>query len=172
MRMDNEHTPSAAIRLWENLEIGICLVGMVSMMFITFIQVVARYGFNYSFSWSEEICRILMVWVTFGGSAYAFKVGAHIGVEALVQVLPEKLKIGVLYLTKLISLFFFSALLYYGYLFTSHQIALGHITPALGIPAAVAYSSVPIGSALVLLRLVFSEYQELMEKRRRGVHQQ
>ncbi len=162
---NNKDNTSTIIKLWDNLEISICLVGMVLMMTITFVQVVARYGFNYSFSWSEEVCRILLVWVTFGGSAYAFKVGAHIGVEALVNILPGKLKDWVITLTKLITIFFFAVLAYYGWLFTVHQLALGHITPALGLPTAVAYSAVPIGSLLVIFRLLYMEYRNFKNNR-------
>lgn len=159
------------MKLWENTEIGICLAAMVLMMLITFVQVICRYGFGFSFSWAEEVCRILLVWVTFGGSAYAFKVGAHIGVEAIVNVLPPKIKLVVVCLSRLITLIFFVIVAYYGTIFTMNQLAIGQLTPALRMPVAVGYIAVPIGSVLVLLRLLYMYYIDLMENLRKGVQQ-
>lgn len=76
---------------WEQLELSICLVAMVAMTIIVFAQVIARYVFHNSFEWAEEISRFLVVWITFGGSAYAFRKGAHIGVTAMVYNGPIKL---------------------------------------------------------------------------------
>ena len=40
-------------------------VGLVAMTAIIFWQVVARYLFNSSLIWAEELCRYLLLWQTF-----------------------------------------------------------------------------------------------------------
>ena len=55
------------------------------MTLITFMQVVARYVFNYSFVWALELVTFLFAWLIFLGMSYGVRVGAHIGVDALVK---------------------------------------------------------------------------------------
>jgi len=57
------------------------------MTLITFVQVVARYVFNYSFVWALELTGVMFAWLIFIGMAYGVRVGAHIGVDALVKML-------------------------------------------------------------------------------------
>ena len=60
------------------------------MTCITFMQVVARYVFNYSFVWALELNTFLFAWLIFLGMAYGVRVGAHIGVDALVKSLGPR----------------------------------------------------------------------------------
>ena len=69
------------------------LVAMVAAMtVIIIIQVFLRYLFLYSLSWSEEVARYLMIWASFLGASLAVKYGFHIGVEFVVDPIPEKRK--------------------------------------------------------------------------------
>ncbi len=61
------------------------------MTCVTFAQVVARYVFNYSFVWALELVTYLFAWLIFLGMAYGVRVGAHIGVDALVKTLRPAL---------------------------------------------------------------------------------
>jgi C4-dicarboxylate transporter DctQ subunit len=60
------------------------------MTSITFMQVVARYVFNYSFVWALELVTYLFAWLIFLGAAYGVRVHAHIGVDAFVQTLGKR----------------------------------------------------------------------------------
>ena len=55
------------------------------MTLITFMQVVARYVFNYSFVWALELVTFLFGGLIFIGISYGVRVGSHIGVDALVK---------------------------------------------------------------------------------------
>jgi TRAP-type mannitol/chloroaromatic compound transport system permease small subunit len=69
------------------------LVGMVAIMTVIIIlQVFMRYLFLYSLSWSEEVARYLMIWVSFLGASLALKYGFHIGVEFVINRVPEKMR--------------------------------------------------------------------------------
>ena len=63
---------------------------LVSMTLLVFAEVVARFLFNVGFLWMEEVTLTLGAWFVLFGASYGVKVGAHIGVDAFVQVLPEK----------------------------------------------------------------------------------
>lgn len=75
------------MRLLEHLEEGLITFLMAAMTLITFIQVIARYGFNYNFVWALELTGVMFAWLIFVGMSYGVRVGAHIGVDALVHSL-------------------------------------------------------------------------------------
>lgn len=136
--------------LIQKIEIVIPLSCMVLMTIITFIQVVARYLFGFSFSWAEEISRYLVIWITFVGSAIAFRKGAHVSVSALVNVLPTKIRSNVILFSRLITIAFFIVLGYYGLIHTINQSIHLQLGPATRLPMAIPYSAIPIGSVLVI----------------------
>lgn len=62
------------------------LLGLMTML--TFVNVVLRYGFNSSIIWGQEVTLILFAWMVLFGISYATKVTAHLGVDALINILP------------------------------------------------------------------------------------
>ncbi len=65
------------------------LVGIVSIMVgVVFAQVVARYGFNRSFGWADEIGRLAFVWSIFLGMAVAVRARGHIAIGLVLDQLP------------------------------------------------------------------------------------
>lgn len=78
------------MRLLEQLEEGLITFLMAAMTLITFMQVIARYVFNYNFVWALELTGVMFAWLIFVGMSYGVRVGAHIGVDALVKSLGSK----------------------------------------------------------------------------------
>ncbi|HQU51089.1 MAG TPA: TRAP transporter small permease subunit, partial [Casimicrobiaceae bacterium] len=44
------------------------------MTVVTFVQVVARYVFNYSFVWALELTGVMFAWLIFVGMSYGVRV--------------------------------------------------------------------------------------------------
>jgi C4-dicarboxylate transporter DctQ subunit len=78
------------MRLLEYLEEGCITFLMTAMTLIAFSQVIARYVFNYNFSWALELTGVMFAWLIFIGMSYGVRVGAHIGVDALVKSLGPR----------------------------------------------------------------------------------
>lgn len=57
-----------------------------AMTLITFANVVLRYGFSESLLWGQEVTEILFAWLVLFGISYGFKVTAHLGVDAILNV--------------------------------------------------------------------------------------
>ncbi len=146
---------------WENLEVSIGVATLATLTVICFMQVVARYVFQYSFRWSEEISRFLVVWCTFGGSAYAFRKGAHVSITFVVDRLPGKMHFLVWIFSRLVTILFFAILGYNGWLHTVQQFANKQVAPATRLPVAIPYSAVPIGCVLIILRLIYQTVKEV-----------
>lgn len=76
---------------WYNqIEKVMIMVLFTMMTAIMFFSVVSRYCFNFMFSWSEQVTRIMFVWATFAGISLAALKGAHMRVSAISIVIGEK----------------------------------------------------------------------------------
>jgi TRAP-type C4-dicarboxylate transport system permease small subunit len=67
--------------------VSAALGGVVS---ICFIQVVARYVFNASFVWAEEISVVILLWATWWGACLGIKRGNHLRVNILEEKITPK----------------------------------------------------------------------------------
>jgi len=75
------------------------------IFFITTFTVFTRYLINYVPSWSEEIPRYLLVWITYLGAALAIKYKEHISLDVFFNLLPLKARqVGHLFLNGLIAI--------------------------------------------------------------------
>lgn len=81
--------PRRRIDVWEQTAIAGLLAAMT---LITFINVVLRYGFNSGFIWGLEATLILFAWLVIFGMSHAFRVNAHLGVDAATNALPKRQK--------------------------------------------------------------------------------
>lgn len=75
------------------------------IFFITTFTVFTRYIINYVPSWSEEIPRYLLVWITYLGAALAIKFKEHISLDVFFNLMPLKARqVGHLILNGLIAI--------------------------------------------------------------------
>lgn len=77
------------MRWLEHLEEGVIAFLLAAMTIVTFLQVIARYVFNYSFVWAPELTGVMFGWLIFIGMSYGVRVGVHIGVDAFVKSLNQ-----------------------------------------------------------------------------------
>ena len=134
---------SRALNRW--IQFLVSAMGM-AMAGIVAIQVFFRYGLNHSLFWSEELARILLVWLTFFGATVAYFHKAHPGVDGLVRRLPARGRRMAALFSHLAALALFSVMVWYGMQF-AYFVRL-QITPALGWPKWVVMAAVP-GAGLV-----------------------
>jgi C4-dicarboxylate transporter DctQ subunit len=76
--------------LVERLEEWLIALLLGVMTLVSFVQVVARYVFNYSFTSALELTTTFFAWLIFLGIPYGVRIGSHIGVDALVKSLGAK----------------------------------------------------------------------------------
>ncbi|MTH98864.1 TRAP transporter small permease [Roseibium sp. RKSG952] len=78
-------------RFVDSLEETIIALLLALMTIVTFSQVVARYGFNAGWGGALEFTRVLFAWLILFGMSYGIKIGAHLGVDAVIRLLPKPL---------------------------------------------------------------------------------
>ncbi|MHA3977275.1 TRAP transporter small permease [Halovulum sp. GXIMD14794] len=79
-----------AVNTFEETAIAV-LLGLMTLL--TFTNVVLRKGFSSSIIWSQEVTLILFAWLVLFGISYCVKVTAHLGVDALINVLPKPARV-------------------------------------------------------------------------------
>jgi len=68
------------------------LLGLMTL--VTFVNVVLRYVFNTGILWGVELTGFLFAWLVVFGVSHGVRVGAHLGVDALLMALPRGLRRG------------------------------------------------------------------------------
>ncbi|MEJ6402399.1 TRAP transporter small permease [Yoonia sp. 2307UL14-13] len=91
--MGTKYTPKGPVgRAVHGFEENAIAVLLGAMAMLTFVNVVLRYGFNSSIIWSLEVVLVLFAWLVLFGVAYGFKVTAHLGVDALTNLLEPRMR--------------------------------------------------------------------------------
>lgn len=75
---------------YDKIEQAIIIVLFLVMLAILFVNVVTRFCFSYTASWTEQAARILFVWMTFAGVSLAGSLSSHMQVTVVNMLLGEK----------------------------------------------------------------------------------
>lgn len=119
---------------------------------LTIAQVVFRYVFDSPLIWSEELSKLLLVWMVFLGAAAVTFDGKHLDVDVVFAALPPFLRRAVRQVNLAMALFFLTALAWFSWEIVEIESwsALG----ALDISAAWVRLPATVGGALMILFLI------------------
>ena len=143
----------------------LCLAASVAMW-----QVVTRFVFEDPSTWSEVICRALIVWMVYLGLALALRAGALMSVEYLFARSRGRGRALLVCLIAGVSLAALLIMLWYGqdmaYRVRFQTIA-GVLNPFTGKPVSISwlYASVPVGAALGILAVAARTAEQLGRRR-------
>jgi len=145
-----------------NLDAVITCLTLSACTILVNANIFTRYLFNTPIYWAEEVATSLFIWTVFIGSAYAYRIHAHLGVDILVKMLPEKAKKGVGLVIKLIEITVLAMLFYVAaqYVMNSWH----RVTDVLMMPRWYFSIAVPIGFGWSLLYAVYFFIQDLRGK--------
>ena len=83
-------TTPAAPPAWQRLALGAMALCLGVMACAVFVNIVLRYGFGSGIAASEELSRLLFVWMVFIGATAAYPVGEHMAFTSLLLPLRKK----------------------------------------------------------------------------------
>lgn len=133
------------------IEEMICVVALSIMTVLAFANVVSRYVFSASFSFSEEITTYLFVLLSLIGAAVAARRRAHLGFTAILDIMRPRTK-------RLVQIFSFSlgtvysgAIFWYGIQMVGSQMTRHQVTAGMQWPEWIFGSFVPIGAVFVMM---------------------
>lgn len=134
------------------LEDFLIMLLIAAMGGVLALQVAMRYVFNHPLIWSEEMARYLFVWLTFIGASYGVRHGVHINMSLLFDQFPRPVKTIVQLAVNLAAAAVFASLIPSGLRFMEDQSFI--TSSAMQIPMSWIFAAVPVGCALVAIRLV------------------
>lgn len=153
-----ETDPAAGSPLARGIEnlMALCL-GVMALA--VFVNVVLRYGFGTGISASEELSRLLFVWMVFIGAAAAYPRGEHMAFTGLLAALRGR-PAATRWLTRAIRLLVVIAcgLLAWGAWqqvvvgLGSHSVVLGYSTALLPLPALLCSLAIGVAAIVELIR--------------------
>ncbi|MCM3568504.1 TRAP transporter small permease [Neobacillus mesonae] len=148
---------SKAIAYIENTILAVTL-GIMSIL--AFANVVSRYLFHYSISFTEEVTVNLFVLLTFLGAAAGIRMNAHLGFTMLFDKLSGVPKKALIILSCALISVIFLIFVYFGYDMVSFQIESEQKTPSLGWNQWVFTLGFPVGCLFGLYRAIEAGFRE------------
>lgn len=144
----------------------IAIVLFWSLAFIVFLQFFTRYVLNNSLSWTEEIARYGLMWLTFIGGAVVTRKKTQIAVELLSNLMkPGPLRVALHMFVDFVTLGFIALLSYFAVTIIDrmhHQ----RMT-VFDLPMSIVYGGVGFGVFLMLARQVYVVWGHYREGWRR-----
>jgi len=147
-------------RIIDKLEETLIVLLLAFMAGMNFVNVISRYCFTNSFSFTEELTIMAFVWVTMLGIATGYKRSAHLGMSFVVGRFSKKGQAVFVIFSMLCSLVMIIMMIKYGFEMVQGQIMLNSVTPALQIPSCAQGLAVPVGGIFIVIRTIQSSFME------------
>jgi TRAP-type C4-dicarboxylate transport system permease small subunit len=130
---------------------------MALMVVVVTWQVFSRYVMGDPSAWTEEVARMLLIWVGLLGGVYAYRLKAHLGLDLL------RMKVGPVGQRRLdvisdicCGVFALTVLVIGGGMLVQLTWELNQTTAALGIPMAWVYIVLPLSGVLIVYYSIVS----------------
>ena len=148
--------PKSRFQRISNTLLALCLGAMALAVFV---NVVLRYGFSSGLPASEELSRLLFVWMVFIGATAAYPAGEHMAFTSLVGALKHKPRL-MLVMTLLIRLLVLlgCALIAWGAWqqvvvgLDSYSVVLGYPTALLPLPAFLCATAIGLMALVEIIK--------------------
>ncbi len=133
---------------------------VVVMTVLVIAQVVLRYIFNDPLTWSEEMARIVFIYLAYLGIGAAYGRRRHMFIDALVEVLPAGVKKVVQFIVVGIASAFLIGVIAITFRSIAELYRVDITTPALEYPMAFVYLVIPLGMSALIAQMWLDLYKE------------
>lgn len=144
----------------ENIETVIASVAFILMCACVLITVVFRFILHQPISWAEEAARYSMITGIFIAMPLAVRGHVHLGVDIVVNLLPEKRRRFAHFFSDIITLIAYIAIDYACYLFVLKSLKAGQTSPAMHIPIVWMYFVIMLGFILATIAQITNIIEE------------
>lgn len=128
------------------------VVGIVTIMLVSVLWgVCSRYLLADQSSWTDELARYMLIWVSIFGAVYISGKNSHITIDLLPKSLSTKAKLNLDLIVQLIIILFTIAIFIIGggrYVYISFK--LEQTSAALGLPIGFVYLVLPISGLMII----------------------
>ncbi|EGI78144.1 TRAP transporter small permease [Hylemonella gracilis] len=127
----------------------LAIVGLIMLILSVQTQVIGRYIFNDTPTWTEALALELVLYITALAVAVGVRDAGHIGLESLVTLLPESMRLKVEVLIHALIALFGAIMVSSGWLWT--RLKWDELDPLLGVPAGLDYLALVIAGVLIVM---------------------
>ncbi|MDA3787065.1 MAG: TRAP transporter small permease [Desulfobacula sp.] len=139
---------------------------MIALVGLTFMQVILRYVFNNPTSWSSELSRFILIWLTFTGASVITKYGTHLSmglnIDKFLRGIWSKIIrvfVNILIMTTLMII------AYYSWKVT--MISGARIAPMTKIPMYYPWLALPVNSVLMTMYFLADTVKQITKHEER-----
>ena len=140
--------------IFDHMEEIILAPGFAVMLVINFANVLSRFVLHTSWAFTEELCVMMFVYITFFGAAVAVRRRQHLGFTLILEKLPPVPRMVMDTVITFSVIVFLGAMIFYGTKVCQNQIESKATTAALRISTAWGNGCIPVGGAFIILRAV------------------
>ena len=138
-------------KITENILVAVFFVMTLSVVW----QVLSRYMFNISASWTEELARFCLMWLAVLGAAYITGKRQHIEIDYFFDMFSPKNKRKLDYFIEILILMFAVIVLIIGGAYLMYMtFYLEQKSPALQVPLGFVYAILPLSGILMVVYTV------------------
>lgn len=146
----------------EKILVSIVSIMLMLIVVITLLQVFYRYVMNDALVWSEELTKLVFIWMTYLGSVVALDRTRHMRIDSIVRLLPQRAQL-------VIDIAMHSIMGIFLVILTQKAIKVVELTAsimtsALRLPRSLLFLPVAIGAGFMLLyciRIIFQRIATL-----------
>ncbi len=105
-------------------------------------------------TWSEELIRYFLIWVTFVGMSVCARNSEHMSIEFIPQMLKgvaNKIVMAIIYV---IALVFSIMLIWYSFQLVKFSLQTNQVTSGLSLPFYIIYAIIPLSGVLLVIRYI------------------
>ncbi len=137
-------------KIIDNIEEIITVPLMAGLLVVLTWQIGTRWLLNDPSLWSEELARVLFMYMSLIGCAIAIKRSTHVNITFFSDKLPEKVRLGLVLSLELAVLVSIFAIIFLGYQHVQRTAFFELIT--LGVSSSWMNYSLPIGGVFMVFR--------------------
>ncbi|NLX63019.1 MAG: TRAP transporter small permease [Tissierellia bacterium] len=138
----------------EKIEEWVVSLSVIIMAILMVVSVFMRTVLNHSLTFSEEIGQLLLIIVSFFGIGYCVRRSRHVNMSMVFDAANKKGKKAMMYIVSLISAVLMIILFVLSIQYIMSVAKLGRTSPALNIPMAWFYISLPIGFLIAAIEYI------------------
>ena len=115
-------------------------------------QVFSRYVLNDPSSFTEELARFLLIWITLLGCVMAYRHNHHLGLDMVYSQAKGAYRKAMYFVIHgSVGIFALTVMIIGGYLLMNMTEQLGQSSPVMGIDISLVYSVVPFSGFLIVI---------------------
>jgi TRAP-type C4-dicarboxylate transport system permease small subunit len=148
-------------------EDAVLVITLTAMILLAASQIVMRNLFNFGFIWTDEMLRMLVLWIAVAGAVAASRSDKHINIAILDRFLPDRVKVAVKIVIHMFTAGVCGVVTWHSVQFVQMSHEFGDILMG-SIPAWMPQLILPVGFGLICYRYSLFVIRELVRLARGG----